>query len=129
VLHGFLRFYEPLQPRRSGFVVGTYDEVTGGRMGSVIRRVNRRFGTDLVEFESTPDKVDRVMREIDDDWRRRRGGGARLERIVPRPSGLRDGMKADLRERFRREASTVLRDRAEQVYASLARAEAGTPGP
>lgn len=129
VLHGFLRFYEPLQPRRSGFVVGTYDEVTGGQMSSVIRRVNRRFGTDLVEFEPTPDNVERIMREIDDDWRRRRGGGERLERIVPRPSDLRDRMKADLRERFRSEASVTLRDRAEQVYASLARAEAGTPGP
>jgi hypothetical protein len=38
-------------------------------------------------------------------------------------------MKADLRERFRNEASATLRDRAEHVYASLARAEAGTPGP
>jgi hypothetical protein len=98
-------------------------------MGSVIRHVNRRFGTDLVELESTPDNVERIMREIDDDWRRRRGGGERLERIVPRPSDLRDRMKADLRERFRSEASATLRDRAEQVYASLARAEADTPGP
>jgi len=129
VLRGFLRFYEPLQPRRSGFVVGTYEEVTGGHMDSVIRRVNRRFGTDLVEFESSPDDVQRIMREIDEDWRRRRGGGERLERIVPRPSEVRDRMKADLRERFRCDASPALRDHAEQVYASLARTEAGTPGP
>lgn len=129
VLRGFLRFYEPLQPRRSGFVVGTYEEVTGGHMDSVIRRVNSRFGTDLVEFESSPDDVQRIMREIDEDWRRRRGGGERLERIVPRPSEVRDRMKADLRERFRSDAAPALRDRAEQVYASLARTEAGTPGP
>jgi hypothetical protein len=129
VLRGFLRFYEPLQPRRSGFVVATYDEVIGGEMASVIRRLNGRFGTDLVEFGSTPENVERIMREIDEDWRHRRGGGDRLERIVPRPSEMRERMKADLRARFRSDASPALRDRAEQIYGSLARADAGTPGP
>jgi hypothetical protein len=38
-------------------------------------------------------------------------------------------MKAAHRDRFRSEASATLRDRAEHIYASLARAEAGTPGP
>lgn len=129
VLRGFLRFYEPLGPHRGDLVVGTYDEVVGGGMASVIRRVNARFGTRLVEFEATPENVERCLREIDEDWRRRRGGGARLERIVPRPSELRDRLKADLRERFRREASTGLLSRADELYASFARTVAGAPGP
>jgi hypothetical protein len=129
VLRGFLRFYEPILPHRRDVVFAAYDEVVGGEMAAVIRRVNARFGTRLVEFEATPENVERCLSEIDQDWRRRRGGGERLERIVPRPSEARDKLKADLLERFRRDASTVLRARAEQIYASLARSEAGTPGP
>jgi hypothetical protein len=129
VLRGFLRFYESILPHRGDVVVGMYGEVVGGEMAAVIRRLNARFGTRLVEFEATPENVDRCLREIDEDWRRRRGGGERLERIVPRPSDLREKLKADLRERFRREASTALVARAERVYASLARTQAGTPGP
>jgi hypothetical protein len=129
VLRGFLRFYEPLVPHTSDLVVATYDEVVGGEMASIIRRVNARFGTRLAEFDSTPENVERCLREIDEDWRRRRGGGERLERIVPRPSALREELKSELRDRFRLDASTSLRARAESVYASIARTEAGTPGP
>lgn len=129
VLRGFLRFYEPLLRHRRDFVVGTFDEVVGGEMGPVIRRVNARFGTHLEEFESTEENVARCLREIDEDWRHRRGGGDRLERIVPRPSDVRDGLKAEQRERYRLGASSPLLLRAERVYTALVRSEAGAPGP
>jgi hypothetical protein len=60
------------------------------------------------------------MREIDEDWRERRGGGEHLERIVPRPSAMRDGLKGEIRERYRREVPPGLRERAEALYEAFA---------
>jgi hypothetical protein len=125
LLRGYLRFYEPLLPHRDGFVVGTFAEVTGGRMDVVTRRINRRFGTTFAEFEATEANVAECLRQIDRHWRERRGGGERLERIVPRPSELREGMKGELHRRFRESAPNALCERVDRVFASLAPPEAG----
>ena len=124
VLHGYVGFHEPLLPYRGDIVVGTFAEVVGGEVGRITRRVNARFGTAFAEFESTEENVARCMREIDEDWRQRRGGGEHLERIVPRPSAVRDGMKAEIRERYRREVPARLRERAERLYETFAPAGA-----
>lgn len=129
VLRGFLRFYEPLLRHRHDLAVGTFEEVVGGDMGLITRRLNARFGTTFEEFEASEGNVARCLREIDEDWRRRRGGGERLERIVPRPSDVRDRLKAEQRERFRSGASPELLRRAGRVYAALVRSEAGATGP
>jgi hypothetical protein len=121
VLGGYLRFYEPLVPRRGGVVVATFSEVVDGGFGSVIRRVNERFGTTFAEFEATEANVQRCLREIDEEWRRRRGRNReRLERIIPRPSKLREEMKRDLRRQYQVTASKRLRDRARDLYEELA---------
>lgn len=120
LLRGYLRFYEPLLPYQDRVVMGTFEEVVGGDFGSVIRRVNDRFGTRFSEFESTEANVDRLFHEIDREWRRRRGPDReRLERIVPRPSSMRDDMKEDLRGHYRASASAKLRDRAQDLYEKL----------
>jgi hypothetical protein len=125
LLRGYLRFYEPLLPHRDGLVVGTFGEVTGAHMDLVTRRINRRFGTTFLEFEATEENVATCLREIDEHWRERRGDGEQLERIVPRPSSLRDGMKAELHRRYRETAPPRLRARAERVFATLAPPESG----
>jgi hypothetical protein len=129
LLRGYLRFYEPLLPHRDGFVVGAFEEVTGGRMDVVGRRINRRFGTSFAEFETTPENVATCLREIDEHWRDRRGDGDRLERIVPRPSEYRERMKTELHRRYRRTAPSSLRARAERVFSLLAppTPDTGTP--
>jgi hypothetical protein len=124
-VRGYVDFHEPLLPYRGAFVVGTYDEVVRGDAGLVTRRVNARFGTAFAEFEPTEDNVARALREIDQDWRERRGGGEHLERIVPRPSAVRDQLKGEIRERYRREVPARLRERAERMYAAFAPASAG----
>jgi hypothetical protein len=121
VLRGYVRFYGPLLPYRSGFVTATFDEVVGGEFGSVIRRVNQRFGTAFSQFEATEANVQRCLQEIDQEWRRRRGGDeGRLERTVPRPSALREDMKQGLRERYVASGSPRLRGRAQDLYEELA---------
>jgi hypothetical protein len=108
-------------PRRGGVVVATFSEVVDGGFGSVIRRVNERFGTSFAEFEATEANVQRCLREIEEEWRRRRGRNReRLERIIPRPSRLREEMKRDLRRGYQVTASKRLRDRARDLYEELA---------
>jgi hypothetical protein len=124
ILRGYVDFHGALLPYRGDFVVGTFTEVVGGEVGRITRRVNARFGTAFAEFEPTGENVARCMREIDEDWRARRGGGEHLERIVPRPSAVRDGMKAEIRERYRHEVPVRLRERAEHAYETLAPAGA-----
>jgi hypothetical protein len=121
LLRGFVRFYEPLLPYQSRLAMGTFQEVVGGDFGSVIRRVNERFGTSFKEFEATEANVERCIREIDQEWLRRRGPNReRLERVVPRPSELRDEMKEELRRNYLASASATLRDRARDLYEELA---------
>jgi hypothetical protein len=124
VLLGYVDFHEPLLPYRGDLVVGTFAEVVGGEVGRITQRVNARFGTAFREFAPTDENVARCMREIDQDWRRRRGGGAHLERIVPRPSTVRDRMKDELRERYRGEVPARLRERAQRLYETFAPAGA-----
>ena len=115
-VRGYVDFHEPLLAYRNGFVVGAFEEVVRGDVGLVTRRINARFGTAFAEFNPTEDNVARALREIDEDWRERRGGGERLERIVPRPSEMRDELKSEIRERYRLEVPTRLRERAERLH-------------
>ena len=124
VLRGYVDFHEPLLPYRAELVVGSFAEVVGGEVGRITRRVNERFGTTFAAFEPTETNVARCMREIDEHWRTRRGGGEHLERIVPRPSEIRDGLKSEIRERYRREVPARLRERAERLYEAFAPAGA-----
>jgi len=120
LLRGFLRFYEPLLPYRDGLVVATFEEVVEGRLGSVIRQVNDRFGTSFAEFGATPENVDRCLYEIDQQWRRRWGRSEeRLERIVPRASEMRDELKDAFRHEYRTAGSARLRERAQELYERL----------
>jgi hypothetical protein len=123
LLRGFCAFYEPLVPHRGDLVVGTFDEVIGGELGAITRRLNARFGTTYAEFEPTQENVARVMREIDQDWQARRGEGERLERVIPRPSPVREGLKSKMQERYAVEAPQKLRQRAEELYSWFTRSE------
>src|SRR4029453_3490086 len=118
LLRGFCAFYEPLVPHRGALVVGTFDEGGGGELAAIPRRLNSRFGTVFAEFEPTEENVERCLREIDEDWRARRGDGDRLERVIPRPSPV-----GELRGRYAAGSPPKLRRRAEQLYSWFTRAE------
>lgn len=116
-LKGYLRFHEPLLRVRDGFVVGSFEEVTTD-FGRVIRRLNERFGTGFVEFEHTRANLERLDREIETDYRSRARSDDELERIIPRPSAVREELKARLREAYAA-APESLRARARGVYEDL----------
>lgn len=116
-LRGYVRFYEPLLRARNAFVVGSFDEVVHD-FGSVIARINERFGTRFAAFEHSEANLARLNLEIERDYRSRGRSEDERERIIPRPSALREGLKEDLRERYRR-APRELRSRAQAVFDRL----------
>lgn len=120
-LRGYVRFHEPLLPYRDGFVVGPFEEVVS-EFGTVIERVNARFGTAFRPFEHRPEHLARIDREIEEDYRSRARSPEELARTVPLPSEERRLLKERLRAAYRRTPER-LRRRAEAAYEAL-RAEA-----
>jgi hypothetical protein len=55
-LDAYTRFYTCLLPYLESFVVGEFEQVTHD-YGTVIRRINARFGTNFTEFNHTDDAV------------------------------------------------------------------------
>jgi hypothetical protein len=98
-LRGFIRFYEPLLPYRDRVVVGSFEEVTTD-FGSVIRRLNHRFGTEFREFEHTPENVEACFAAIERHYRTQYGDDL-MEQVVARPSAVRDLETAALRPTYR----------------------------
>ena len=117
-MRGYLRFYEPLMPMRGEFVSATFDEVTGG-FGVAIERLNTRFHTTFALFEHTPRNVARIAGEIERDYGSRADSTERLEAIIPRPSASRETVKAEVRERVRREVSPRTLAEAHAIYRAL----------
>jgi hypothetical protein len=114
-LRGYVRFYEPLVRYRSRLVVGTFDEVISD-FGSVIRRINERFGTSFGLFEHNSANLNRIAAEIERDYGLREASEDRLERIIPRPSPLRQASRDAVRKRFHDQAPKGLMARALAVH-------------
>jgi hypothetical protein len=114
-LAGYLRFYGPLLPLRPALVVAPFQTVVSD-FGSVIREVNRRFGTVFVEFAHTEENVSRVMALIEKGDRREFGDGIEFERAVGRPSEVRTRMKEAREREYRSPSLAGLRDRADRTY-------------
>ncbi len=116
-LRGYVRFHEPLLRHREGFIVATFEEVVGD-FGSVIERVNARSGTSFRPFEHRPEHLERIDREIEEDYRSRARSREELERIVPLPSERRREVKERLRARYGA-IPPGLRRRAEAAFETL----------
>jgi hypothetical protein len=138
-LVAYARFYSCLLPYRSNLVTGEFEEVTND-FGSVVRRINDRFGISFAEFEHTEANVREcieLMGERPTLWptllgwesgtvslsqlRRERELGSRWTAQHDAadawvPSADRDRTKDVLRERWRRDDLAELRTRAKRVY-------------
>jgi hypothetical protein len=68
-MRSYIRFYEPLEPYRERFTVGRFDQVIGD-FGSVIEKLNQRFGTSFRPFEHTEEKVKECFDLIEERTRR-----------------------------------------------------------
>lgn len=112
-IRGFVRFYGPIGPLLPQVVVGTFEQVVGD-LGSVIERVNARFGTSFVPFVHTPANVARIEGEIEADAARRLSARER-ERAISRPSELRRAEADDVRARLAAEMGGSAWRRAQEL--------------
>jgi hypothetical protein len=147
-LKTYVAFYETIRPYRDRIVTATFEETTTD-LGAAIRRVNERFGTAFREFEHSAETQRAVFSLIDErsagpPWQPhlnrfasgvisaeeylaitapyreapRRESHVR-ELRVPRPSDVRDAVKARVEERYRDESLAALRVRAEAAFMEL----------
>lgn len=148
-LAAYARFHRKLEPYRSRFVVGTFDEITDD-FGRVIGRLNERFGTRFGEFEHTEANVNEAYAIIEDRARRppwstalgefecgiigidefrqtvaryrERGDVPSLavpERRVQRPSEERASLKRSLRAALENPSLDGPRSRARRAYEAI----------
>jgi hypothetical protein len=142
-LIAYARFYSCLLPYRSRMVVGEFEEVTQN-FGSVIRRLNDRFGTSFVEFEHSEANLRACLDMVKErataiaEWSTvlgrfesgligrsdlRRAQQRFAHRIEPThqrdvwlPSAERSELKDRLREQWSHPNLTALRTRAQLTY-------------
>ena len=111
-LKHYVSFYETVAEYRDDFVLGTFKEVTGD-YGTVIRRINDRFGTDYRLFPHNERSVGQVFARMEKGYRKRHAEET-VEARISRPSPGR--------ERMKREVSHELDDPRHRRLISTARA-------
>ena len=94
-LKHYISFYEALAEYRDDFVLGTFEEVTSD-YGTVIERVNERFGTAFFPFRHNKKRVERVFARMERGYLKRNDETS-LETKISRPSEVRERMKHEVR--------------------------------
>lgn len=150
-LVAYTRFYARLLPYRSSFVVGEFDQVTRD-FGTVVRRLNERFGTAFAEFVHTEatmrecfaliqerPTLSRTLLGFESGLVTLRELGRARERFARRPespgtadvwvpSAERERAKAVLLERWWDADLAELRDRAQGAYRAFLGLSGSGPG-
>jgi hypothetical protein len=116
-LKHYVSFYEKAAEYRDALVVGFFEEVTRD-YGTVLERVNAKFGTGFSSFVHSEDNVKCVFDRIEEVHRSMFGG--RLdEKVIAHPSAVKAGLKDALKKELEAPEVRKLTARAEAVYDSL----------
>jgi hypothetical protein len=116
-LKHYVSFYEKAAEYRDALVVGFFEEVTRD-YGTVLERVNAKFGTEFSTFVHSEDNVRSVFDRIEEVHRSMFGG--RLdEKVIAHPSAVKAGLKDALKKELEAPEVRKLTARAEAVYDSL----------
>lgn len=119
LLH-YISFYETSAKYSDGFVLASFEQVTVD-YGTVIERVNERFGTGFLTFRHEEENVAGVFATIEEAHRGRRDGVS--EERIARPSAAKASAKAERKAELEKHlASPELRalvERAGKVYERL----------
>lgn len=110
----YLDFYRTAWPARDAFVIGLFDDVTSD-FGSVIDRVNERFGTSFARYEATSDNEAAAFALVE-EMNRLECRGEVVETHVGRPSAERTVRKAEIAASLRRPRAARLLGQARQVF-------------
>jgi hypothetical protein len=94
-LREYVEFYRTAWPVRDRFVVGLFEDVVRD-FGSVLDRVNRRFGTGFTRYEPTPANEAATVARVE-EMNRLECRGEVVETHVGRPSAEREERKNRMR--------------------------------
>lgn len=114
-LKHYILFYETVAEYSEACVLGRFEEVTEV-YGAVIERINERFGTDFVPFETTGENIREVFNRVEEINRVESEG---LEEQVARPSAARKELKAAARTKLEAPAHEATLARAGALYRDL----------
>jgi hypothetical protein len=116
-LRYYISFYETAEKFRDAYVLGRFEDVTED-FGSVIQRLNDKFGTTFSLFRHHEENVNELFAGMDAQARKRYG--ERLwERKVQRPTAAREGIKDEIEYDLQTPKRMRLVARAEAVYDRL----------
>jgi hypothetical protein len=114
----YLDFYRTAWSARDAFVVGLFDDVTTD-FGTVIDRVNQRFGTTFARYEPTPDNEAAAFGLVE-EMNRLECRGEVVETHVGRPSAERDARKAEIASSLQRPRAARLLGQAQELFQEYA---------
>ncbi len=114
-LGGYARFYSALSAWREHFVVASFEQVTCD-FGSVIARLNRRFGSGFALFEHNAENEAAAFAEVERMELADSGGGPLRQTHVSRPSMEREAMKENLAAALSEPSIAAAHRRAQGVY-------------
>ncbi|MEP4077626.1 hypothetical protein [Haloferula sp.] len=116
-LMGYESFYKALLPYRDKLVVADFKAITND-YGTVIRRVNEKYGTDFQEFPQSEENVDKCF-SIIDEYYSEASEGVIPQNAVARPSEERKKLKEALKGEYDNARYRELKLRAEHAYSVL----------
>jgi hypothetical protein len=113
-LMGYIWFYWTCLDVKDKLIVASFNEVTSD-MGTVVERVNSRYGTGFVPFDHTPANVERCFEVIAASVNQ---PAERFHMVLPSPSPVREQQRERLSEEYER-CPGLLRRRAVALYRHL----------
>lgn len=114
-LYNYWHFYKKILPFARGYLVASFEEVTTD-FGSVICRLNQRFGKDFVPFVHNEENVKRCFERIETLDATFRGTGRYEENTVSRPSTYRKKQKTQKRNALSEEETHTWLVKAYEIY-------------
>lgn len=117
-LDEYIDFHQGVVELGDAVTLADFREVTGD-FGLVIRRLNRRFGTQFAEFEHTEKNVAACYAEIDEIEEFHAGEGKVRSTHVARPSQERHAEKQQYAEQLLAPARQQKLAEAQRLYAAL----------
>jgi hypothetical protein len=113
-LRRYIRFHSRIHRYHTGYVVGTFPEVTTN-YAPVIERLNQAFRLSLTPFQHTSANCE-VVFKILEDMERAAFRGALAETRVARPSTVRNNLKAGLMDALDRAKHRLLLEECCALY-------------
>ena len=113
-LRDYIHFYETILPYKKHFVTANFDDVVSD-FGSIIKRVNAKFGTDFTAFEHNEENVATLFSMIEGQAEALSHGSAK----VARPEKARQGARERALEAMAAPKLRPLLAAAEQVYRDM----------